>query len=221
MNNGQSKKTWLKDDGEECYWVHRYLNKNHDRTIKNIIHEAQNYVSLDSLKGSTDGQYIRTIKIVSYLDENGQSKFVGRLKTALRQYRLRSSPVKKPCSFILPSSTKKHLSTIAKKHKKTETETIIDLINDAKNFNQSILDIQVKIANQNKQVHDIKYQKAMEEINRLATLLSEWELSMGKQDPKYEGEQETLRAETKKKTKAIKDAISYAVRRHALMQPRI
>ena len=61
----------------------------------------------------------------------------------------------------------------------------------------------------------------MEEINRLATLLSEWELSMGKQDPKYEGEQEILRAETKKKTKAIKDAISYAVGRHALMQPRI
>ena len=66
-----------------------------------------------------------------------------------------------------------------------------------------------------------QHYEAMRQVERLATLLSMWELTIGQTDPGFDGDDETLQSETKKKTREIERTISKALKMHELIEARL
>ncbi|MNE94837.1 hypothetical protein D3C80_1928480 [compost metagenome] len=66
-----------------------------------------------------------------------------------------------------------------------------------------------------------QHREAVRQIERLATLLPMWELTLEHADPGLEGDQATLQSEVKKKTREIEKAISDALKMHTLIEARL
>ncbi|MFG0822809.1 hypothetical protein ACF8QE_25485 [Pseudomonas sp. GLN_3] len=172
---------------------------------------------------------------IAYMQETRDGlEFVTRLRNALRQHRHRSlnaGKKRKPYSFTLPTDTKKALSISAKKLKMTETALVTDLLNGAgklleehherEQLLHDALDFERKRVKQLDDRWKAQHCEAMRQIERLATLLSMWELTLEQADPGFKGDQLTLQSETKKKTREVEKAISDALKLHTLIEARL
>ncbi|WP_144080574.1 hypothetical protein [Pseudomonas simiae] len=161
-------------------------------------------------------------------------EFVTRLRNALRQHRHRSlnaGKKRKPYAFTLPTDTKKALSISAKKLKMTETALVADLLNgtgklleehhEREQLLRDALDFERKRVKQLDDRWKAQHREAVRQIERLATLLSMWELTLELADPGFKGDQATLESEAKKKTREIEKAISDALKMHTLIEARL
>ncbi|WDH23687.1 hypothetical protein [Pseudomonas chlororaphis] len=138
---------------------------------------------------------------------------------------------RKPYSFTLPIDTKKALSIHAEKLKMTETALVTDLLNGAEKLLgehhereqllRDALDFERRRVKQLDDRWKAQHREAMRQIERLATLLSMWELTLQQSEPGFKGDQATLQSETKKKTREIEKALSDALRMHALTEARL
>ncbi|MDV7916570.1 hypothetical protein, partial [Pseudomonas aeruginosa] len=67
----------------------------------------------------------------------------------------------------------------------------------------------------------VKHGEAIRQIERLSTLLTMWELTLGQADPGFDGDEATLQSESKKKIGGIKKAINDAIKMHELLEARL
>jgi len=67
----------------------------------------------------------------------------------------------------------------------------------------------------------VRHDEAIRQIERLATLITMWELTLGQTDPGYDGDEARLQSETKKKVGGIKKAITDALKMHELLEARL
>ena len=191
-----------------------------------------------SLKYATRGKepsYGMVTDAIAYLQGTRDGlEFVTRLRNALRQHRHRSlnaGKKRKPYSFTLPTDTKKALSIRAKKLEMTETALVADLLNGAgklleehhkrEQLLRDALDFERKRVKQLDDRWKAQHREAVRQIERLATILSMWELTMDQADPGFEGDQATLQSAAKKKTREIEKAISDALKMHTLIEARL
>lgn len=226
MNGRASRPRWLRKAGDEWEWAYRYMQQTPDP----IMQTSLNYVTR-----GREPSYEMVVDVLAHLQESRDGlEFVTRLKNALRQHRHRSLNAdkrRKPYSFTLPIETKKALSFSAKKLKITETALINDLLNGTKALLEEhdkreqklrdALNIERKLIKQVDDRWKAQHREAMKQIERLATLLSMWELSLGQTNPDFDGDQATLQSETAKKTREVEKAISTVRKRHMLIEARL
>lgn len=204
MTGNSGRPRWLRKEGGEWEWAYRYMQQTPDEGIQT------------SLKYATRGKepsYGMVADAIVYLQGTRDGlEFVTRLRNTLRQHRHRSlnaGKKRKPYSFTLPTDTKKALSINAKKLKMTETALVADLLNGAgklleehherEQLLRDALDFERKRLKQLDDRWKAQHREAMKQIERLATLLSMWELTLEQAEPGFEGDQATLQSETKKK----------------------
>lgn len=226
MTGNAARPRWLRKAGDEWEWAYRYMQQTPDEGIQT------------SLRYATRGKepsYEVVADAIAYMQETRDGlEFVTRLRNALRQHRHRSlnaGKKRKPYSFTLPTDTKKALSISAKKLKMTETALVNDLLNGAEKLLEEhnererllrdALDFERKRVKQLDDRWKAQHREAMRQIERLATLLSMWELTLEQADPGFEGDQSTLQSETKKKTRVVEKAISDALKLHTLIEARL
>ncbi len=94
-------------------------------------------------------------------------------------------------------------------HRKREQALKDALANERKRSNQ--LDERWKV----------KHGEAIRQIERLATLLTMWELTLGQTDPGYDGDEARLQSETNKKVSGIKKAITDTLKMHEQLEARL
>ena len=226
MTGNADRPRWLRKAGGEWEWAYRYMQQTPDEGIQT------------SLRYATRGKepsYGMVADAIAYLQGTRDGlEFVTRLRNALRQHRHRSlnaGKKKKPYSFTLPTDTKNALSIRAKKLEMTETALVADLLNGAgkvleehhkrEQLLRDALDFERKRLKQLDGRWKVKHNEAIKQIERLATLLSMWELVFGEQDPGFSGDQVELQSETKKKTRNIEKTITDALKRYELIEARL
>lgn len=226
MTGNAGRLRWLRKAGGEWEWAYRYMQQTPDEGIQTSLRYA--------IRGK-EPSYGMVADAIAYLQGTRDGlEFVTRLRNALRQHRHRSlnaGKKRKPYSFTLPTDTKKALSISAKKLKMTETALVADLLNGAGTLHEEhrkreqllrdALDFERKRVKQLDERWEVKHDEAMRQIERLATLISMWELSLGEQDPSFSGDQAELQSEVKKKTKEIEKAIASTLSKHQLLQARL
>lgn len=172
---------------------------------------------------------------IAYLQETRDGfEFVNRLRNALRQHRLRSANAekgRKPYTIRLPVETKNAISTQAKKLKMSGEELVADLLGSAEKSleehrkrEQALQDALAKERKRRTQLDErwrVRHDEAIRQIERLATLITMWELTLGQTDPGYDGDEARLQSETKKKVGGIKKAITDALKMHELLEARL
>ena len=226
MTGNAGRPRWLRKEGGEWEWAYRYMQQASDEGIQT------------SLKYATRGKepsYGMVADAIAYLQGTRDGlEFVTCLRNALRQHRHRSlnaGKKRKPYSFTLPTDTKKALSISAKKLKMTETALVADLLNGAgkllkehlerEQLLRDALDFERKRVKQLDDRWKAQHREAVRQIERLATILSMWELTLEQADPGFEGDPATLQSEAKKKTSEIEKAISDALKMHTLIEARL
>ena len=226
MTGNAGRPRWLRKEAGEWEWAYRYMQQASDEGVQT------------SFKYATRGKepsYGMVADAIAYLQGTRDGlEFVTRLRNALRQHRRRSlnaGKKRKPYSFTLPTDTKKALSISAKKLKMTETALVADLLNGAgklleehheqEQLLRDALDFERKRVKQLDDRWKTQHREAMRQIERQATLLSMWELTLEQADPGFEGDQATLQSEVKKKTREIEKAISDALKMHTLIEARL
>lgn len=226
MTGSGGRPRWLRTTGGEWEWAYRYMQQATDEGIQ---------ISLRYAVLGKEPNYQTVADAITYLQETRDGlEFVTRLRNALRQRRHRSANAgkkRKPYSFTLPIDTKKALSVRAEKLEMTEKALVTDLLNGAgklleehherEQILRDALDFERKRVQEIADRFKAQHREAMRQVERLATLLSMWELSLGGQDPGFDGDEATLQSETKKKTREVEKAISHALKMHALIEARL
>ncbi|TXH98326.1 MAG: hypothetical protein E6Q72_01410 [Pseudomonas sp.] len=226
MSSTAGRPKWLRKDEGEWRWAYRYMRKATDLGIQTSVGHAM---------AGKSPCYEMVADTIAYLQktDNGQ-KFVRRLMNALRQYRRRSANAekkRKPYTFMLPVETKKAISTQAKKLEMSGEKLVADLLSGAgksleehRKREQALKDalaIERKRSNQLDERWQVKHGEAIRQIERLATLLTMWELTLGQTDPGYDGDEARLQSETKKKVSGIKKAITDTLKMHERLEARL
>jgi len=226
MGGTAGRPKWLRKDGGEWEWVYKYMRQAADLGIKTSFRHAT--------RGRAPS-YEMVADAIAYLQETRDGlEFVTRLRNALRQHRHRSvnkEKNRKPYSFTLPVETKKAISVQAKELKMTGEELVADILSGAgksleehrkrEQLFQDALAHERKRRMQLDERWTVKHGEAMRQIERLATLLTMWELTLGRLDPGFDGDEATLQTEAKKKTSDIEKTISKALRMHTLTEARL
>lgn len=226
MTGNTNRLKWLRHTGDEWKWAYSYMQQAPDEGIQR---------SLRYVRQEREPSYGLVADTIAYLQKTRDGlEFVTRLKNALRQHRHRSLNAckkRKPYSFTLPTDTKKALSAHAKKLEMTETALVADLLDGAGKLLEEhregeqqlrdALDYECKRVKQLDARWKIQHREAMRQIERLATLLSMWELTFGEANPGFEGDEATLQSVTKKKTREIEKAIGDALKMHTLTEARL
>ncbi len=226
MSGSAGGPRWLRKAGGEWKWAYHYMQQATDPGIQTSLRHATR---------GKEPSYEMVAGAIAYLQETRDGlEFVTRLRNALRQHRHRSvnaGKKRKPYSFTLPIDTKKALSIHAEKLKMTETALVTDLLNGAEKLLREhdereqllrdALDFERRRVKQLDDRWKAQHREAMRQIERLATLLSMWELTLQQSEPGFKGDQATLQFETKKKTREIEKALSDALRMHALTEARL
>lgn len=223
MKTPSTLKKWLLSNKSNWEWMYGYLNRNMEPRATRHINLATGPHSEPS--------YEWVENAINYLDKSGDVAFAGRLKGALRQHRhISATPEKKHHSFSIPKNLNRRFQEIAKNKKVSMNELFIDALEDLiktttehneveKKLNEAIKHEKER-ANQVIKTSKIELEAAIAHIKTLAEQLSKWELSMGSQNPEYDGDRETLDAATKKITKAIEDDLKKLKARNSLITPR-
>lgn len=226
MGGTAGRPQWLRKDGGEWEWAYRYMRQATDPAIKTSVRYAT--------RGRTPS-YEMVANAIAYLQETRDGlEFVTRLRNALRQHRHRSvnaAKERKPYTFMLPVETKKAISVQAKKLKMSGEELVADLLGAAgkslEEHRKREQALQDALANERKrrtQLNErwkVKHDEAMKQIERLATLLTMWELTLEQADPGFDGDEATLQSVTKKKVSGIKKAITDALKMHELLEAKL
>ncbi|MCT8062009.1 hypothetical protein [Klebsiella pneumoniae] len=126
---------------------------------------------------------------------------------------------------------KKAISTQAKKLEMSGQKLVADLLSGAgksleehRKREQALKDAlanERKRSNQLDERWKVKHGEAIRQIERLATLLTMWELTLGQTDPGYDGDEARLQSETKKKVSGIKKAITDTLKMHEQLEARL
>lgn len=226
MSSTADRPKWLRRDGGEWEWAYKYMRQATDLGIRTDLRRAT--------RGRTPS-YEMVADAIAYLQETRNGlEFVTRLRNALRQHRHRSGNAenkRKPYSFTLPIETKKAISAQAKKLKMSGEELVADILSGAgkslEEHRKREQTLQDALANERKrrtQLDEhwkVKHDEAIRQIERLATLLTMWELTLGRADPGFDGDEATLQSVTKKKVSGIKKAITDALKMHELLEARL
>lgn len=226
VSSATGRPQWLRKENGEWRWAYSYMQKTADKGIQ---------VRIDHAKGDRAPSYEMVVDVIAYLQETRDGlAFVTRLQNALRQRRHRSVNAKnnrKPYSFTLPIETKKAISARAKELKMSGEELVADLLIRAeKTFKEHRKLEQMlrhAVANERKRTKQleerwkVKHDEAIRQIERLATLVTMWELTLGQVEPGFDGDDATLQSEKNKKVSAVKEAIADAGKKHELLEARL
>ncbi|MCT9629239.1 hypothetical protein [Pseudomonas aeruginosa] len=226
MGGTAGRPKWLRNDGGEWEWVYKYMRQATDLGIKTSFRHAT--------RGRAPS-YEMVADAIAYLQETRDGlEFVTRLRNALRQHRHRSvnsEKNRKPYSFTLPVETKKAISVQAKKLKMSGEELVADLLGGAEKSleehrkrEQALQDALTNERKRRTQLDErwkVKHDEAIRQIERLATLLTMWELTLEQTDPGFDGDEARLQSETKKKVSGVKKAITDALKMHELLEARL
>lgn len=226
MSGGGDRPKWLRKTGGEWEWAYSYMQQETDPGIQ---------TSLSYATSGKEPSYEMIADAIEYLQKTRDGlEFVTRLRNALRQHRHRSlhaEKKRKPYTFTLPIETKKALSIRAKKLKMTETALVTDLLNGAgklieehlkrEQMLRDALDFERKRLKQLDDRWKVKHDEAMRQIERLATLLTMWELTSEKVDPGFDGDEAILQSEVKIKTSEIEKTIRKELTKHTLTEARL
>lgn len=168
----------------------------------------------------------QVMQLILYLQTypSGQ-EVIRKFSNSLRQYRYRCrAKDRKSCTFMLTKEAKKALTAQAKYSDRSESDYLSELVTDssaqAAVYQRREQQLQAGLAaerdlrQQAEVLWQAKHAQVMEQVKRLATLLSMWELQMQSHDPSLSGDQELLEKETMKKVKAVENAISHAEALH-------
>ncbi|MDI3667739.1 hypothetical protein ACM7LY_23085 [Pseudomonas aeruginosa] len=226
MSGSAGRPRWLRKAGGEWEWAYSYMQQATEKGIRTRIRYAT---------WGKDPCYEMVADSIAYLQETSDGlEFVTRLRNALRQRRYRSESAdkkRKPYTFTLPIDTKKTLSIHAERLKTTEKALLADLLNGSEKLlkehreREQILQDALKHERKHRIQLDerwkVKHGEAIRQIERLSTLLTMWELTLGQADPGFDGDEATLQSESKKKIGGIKKAINDAIKMHELLEARL
>lgn len=226
MRGATGRPEWLRKDRSEWEWAYKYMANARDRGIQ---------IRVDYALGDKAPSYETVASAIAYLQETRDGfEFVNRLRNALRQHRLRSANAekgRKPYTIRLPVETQKAISTQAKKLEMSGQKLVADLLSGAgksleehRKREQALQDALAKERKRRTQLDErwrVRHDEAIRQIERLATLITMWELTLGQTDPGYDGDEARLQSETKKKVGGIKKAITDALKMHELLEARL
>lgn len=148
-------------------------------------------------------------------------ELIRKFSNSLRQHRYRCrTKDRKTCTFMLTKEAKKALAAQAKHIGRTESDYLSELVTDSsaqaavyqrrEQRLQAGLAAERDLRQQAEELGQARHAQAMLQIEKLATLLSTWELAMEMLTPELTVDKELLKKEVMKKVKAVQDAISNA-----------
>ncbi|MBH3432672.1 hypothetical protein [Pseudomonas citronellolis] len=185
---------------------------------------SQKNTSNEQKDTSTKNNTKEILEIIRDLEKDAQGlRTIDNLRKALKQKKYRSPDNgKTPKTFTLTNHIVEKLQKLAKDHKKTNTEIIIQLIENSdkilgkhqKTLNEleETLNLERKARERDREKHEIEINEALNQLEIYLQSLATWETTQKGQNPIDGPNKEKIMQFTEKKMENIKFAIRFAAK---------
>ncbi|TBU73282.1 hypothetical protein [Phytopseudomonas daroniae] len=220
MSENEKPLKWLRRQDDEWQWAADYLRHRLDAEY------------MRKLKGDAFTRFSTYENVVAAIRQIQEDRLglVIKLQGAIRQRRYRSdSNGRRPLTFTLSKETITNLTSIAKRHKATETAVITALIAREGQAVEAERDyekqLKESISRERKIAHQVaaslkeQRDEALKHAERYLQLLARWELMWPDEKPPTASDEEIARL-VEPRMKDLKDAIGYIAFRDDLTNER-